>query len=470
VNLDRIVALKMILAGRLATTDDVVRFRTEAEAAARLQHPNVVAVFEVDEIDGQHFFSMEYIEGESLSQRLARGPLPGRAAAKCVRSIAAAVHFAHRQGILHRDLKPSNILIDAFDEPHVTDFGLAKKLGDDSNRTRSGAVMGTPSYMAPEQARGRNRTITPAADVYSLGAILYELLTGRPPFQAETPLDTVAQVIENEPVPPTLLNPNVDGDLETICLKCLRKDPQSRYASAADMADDLNRYLEGEAISARGFNVLDFVTHALGRSRHDIAFHTWSSMLLIMGAVIGFEHLAVFWMIKTDQPRHLILSARFLQYALLAVLFLWHRGKNLLPTTAAERELWSIWIGYFAANGVAIFVTRLMLDRLDVLDAGTNAPELIAETLPYPFIALTAGLAFFAMGSNYWGWCYAIGAAFFAVAATMPFHLEWAPFEFGLLWGVSLAAIGLHLRRLGRQAEAEKASLPPSVAETVQQK
>ncbi len=470
VNLDRVVALKMILAGRLATTDDVERFRTEAEAAGRLQHPNVVAVFEVGEIDGQHYFSMEYIEGESLSQKLARGALPGRVAAKYVHTIARAVHYAHRQGILHRDLKPSNILIDADDEPHITDFGLAKRMGTDSGMTRSGAIMGTPSYMAPEQAQGRARAVTPTADVYSIGAILYELLTGRPPFKAESPLDTVVQVLENEPVPPTLLNPKIDKDLETICIKCLQKDPQARYASADELADDLHRFLEGEPISARSFNVLDFVGSLLSRSRNDFAFHTWSSMLLIMGAVIGVEHILVFAMIKTEQHWGLILAARMIQYVLLVVLFLWHRGgKHLLPTTAAERELWTIWVGYFLANGVAIVATRLLVGRLDVLDPGANAPRLIGETLPYPFISLTAGLAFFTMGSNYWGKCYAIGLAFFAMAALMPFHLEWAPLEFGLLWAASLTVLGLHLRGLGRQAAAEKAAQAPSMATTLRE-
>ena len=470
VSLDRVVALKMILAGRLATTDDVERFRTEAEAAARLQHPNVVAVFEVGDTDGQHYFSMEYIEGDSLSQKLAHGPMSGRLAAKYVRTIARAVHYAHRQGILHRDLKPSNILIDAADEPHVTDFGLAKRLGVDTGQTRSGAVMGTPSYMAPEQAQGRTREATPAADVYSLGAILYELVTGRPPFKAETPLDTVVQVLENEPAPPTLLNPNIDQDLETISLKCLQKDPLLRYTSAEQMADDLHRYLEGEPISARSFNVLDFFSSLLSRSRNDFAFHTWSSMLLIMGLVIGVEHVLVFAMIKTGQPWGFLLAARLIQYVLLAVLFLWHRGRaQLLPTTAAERELWTIWVGYFVANAVAIFATRLLVGRLNVIDPGENAPRLIAETLPYPFISLTAGLAFFTMGANYWGKCYAIGMAFFMIAAVMPFHLEWAPLEFGLLWTASLTVLGMHLRRLGKNAAAEKATQSPSMAETLQQ-
>ncbi len=470
VSLDRVVALKMILAGRLATDEDVERFRIEAEAAGRLQHPNVVGIFEVGSVEGQHYFSMEYIEGESLAQRLTRGPLPGRVAAKYVRTLAQAVHYAHRQGILHRDLKPSNVLLDAADEPHITDFGLAKRLGGGAaSHTRSGAVMGTPSYMAPEQAQGRNREITPAVDIYSLGAILYETVTGRPPFQAETPVDTISQVLENEPAPPTLLNANVDKDLETICLKCLQKDPRARYATAEELALDLNRYLEGESISARSFNVFDFLTRALSRSRDDAAFHTWSGMLLIMGGVIAVEHVLVFLLLETGQPRPLVVAARFIQLVLLAFLFLWNRGKRLLPATAAERQLWTIWIGYFCAYAGTIMATRLLVEQFHPSSGLVKPPWQLFETLPYPFIALAAGLAFFTMGSHYWGKCYAIGGAFFVLAALMPLRLEWAPLAFGMLWAIALTALGMHLRRLGRRAEAEKLAQTPSLAETIKE-
>jgi WD40 repeat protein len=256
VTLNRVVALKMILGGTLARPEDLGRFETEVKAAAQLQHPGIVGLFEVGSYENQPYFSMEFVSGTSLAQKAATGPLSGRRAAKYMEAVARAVHFAHDHGILHRDLKPANVLLDdANDQPKVTDFGLAKLMSTDSGQTRTGAVLGTPSYMSPEQGQGR-RDVGPASDVYSLGAVLYELITGGPPFRGETALATLTQVAEKDPVPPRLLNPAVDRDLETITLKCLEKDPGRRYASAEDLADDLRRFLGGEPITARRLSVL----------------------------------------------------------------------------------------------------------------------------------------------------------------------------------------------------------------------
>ncbi len=453
--LNRVVALKMILAGRLAHAEDLQRFLTEAEAAARLQHPNIVAVHEVGQVDGQYFFSMDFIDGPSLSERLKNGPVSGRAAARYVRTIARAVHHAHRQGILHRDLKPGNILLDAADEPHVTDFGLAKKLGADTGQTRTGAIMGTPSYMAPEQAAGRIRELGPACDIYSLGAVLYELLTGRPPFRSETPLDTVMQVLDHEPVPPRLLNPKADRDLETICLKCLEKEPRHRYPSAEALAEDLDRYLTGESISARSFNMLDRLLSTLEQSRHDVDFHTWSTMLLVFAPIVFLSHVATFLLTQsgvTDDLRWLKWMPRVVEFTLLAVLFAWHcRGRSLWPTNAAERQLWSLWLGYLAAYTVSVIVYSMLLNRGLSLYHSRRLDELIR----YPTSAVLSGLVFFVMGSNYWGRCYAIGACFFGLALLMPLKLQLAPLEFGAAWGLVLTLIGLHLRRLNRRVNEE---------------
>jgi hypothetical protein len=250
VGLDRIVALKMILAGHCATAAEVERFRVEAQAAATLDHAHIVPIYEVGEHHGQPFFIMKLVEGTSLAQQVPRFRKDQPGAARLVASVARAVHHAHQRGILHRDLKPANILIDSQGEPHVTDFGLAKRVAGDSGLTQTGAVVGTPSYMPPEQARA-NKGLTTAIDVYSLGAILYELLTGQPPFRAATPLDTLLQVVEKDPERPRQLDPRIDRDLETICLKCLDKEPLRRYGSAEAMAEDLERYLGGEPIRAR---------------------------------------------------------------------------------------------------------------------------------------------------------------------------------------------------------------------------
>ena len=442
ITLNRTVALKMILAGKLADADEVQRFRTEAEAAARLSHPNIVAVHEVGDIQGQHFFSMDFIEGTSLAQRLTRGPLPGREAARYVRQVAKAVHYAHRQGILHRDLKPSNIMVDGDDEPHITDFGLAKRLGNqDLGQTRTGAILGTPSYMAPEQAQGKVRDLGPACDIYSLGATLYDLLTGRPPFRAETPIDTAMQVIQNEPVPARLLNPNIDKDLETICHKCLEKNPERRYATAEALAQDLQNFLDGNAINARGSNVLDRLTRTLDRSQNDVDFTAWSSMILLMAAIVGFQHTLIFLCMQWGAPHWTIVGARALEFILLGCLF-WYNRRNsrLLPTSSIERELWTIWIGYFFALGATVLATRI-IRAMDFIASNPHAPPHLEEMLPYSFLAILSGLAFFIMGSNYWGRCYAIGVAFFILACLMPFWLNWAPLGFGLLWATTLTAL-----------------------------
>jgi tRNA A-37 threonylcarbamoyl transferase component Bud32 len=447
--LNRIVALKMILPGKLARPEDLQRFRTEAEATARLQHANIVTVHEVGEVDGQHFYSMDFIEGPSLSKRLAHGPLPGRLAARLVMTAADAIYHAHSHGILHRDLKPSNILLDAQEEPHITDFGLAKKLDCDSSQTRTGLVMGTPSYMAPEQAAGKVKELGPACDVYGLGAVLYELLTGRPPFHSDTAMDTLAHVLERDPAPPRLLNPKVDRDLETICLKCLEKDPRNRYGSAAALAQDLKHYLAGESISASSFNVLDRLARTLDRSPHAIEFRTWGQMLLWCGVVVFLGHFITFLLVEAGQPPPLRWLARGGQFVVLGMLFWHYRGaRSLLPTSAAERQLWSIWIAYLAAFTASWLISR------ELVPPGQHWNDW-EELRVYPFSAILTGLAFFAMGSNYWGQCYAIGLAFIGLAALMPLNLYWAPLAFGVFWSVAFVLLGLHVRRIGREAGAD---------------
>jgi serine/threonine-protein kinase len=250
-SLNRLVALKMILSGVHAGPQELARFRTEAEAAARLQHPNIVQVYEIGTHDGRPFIVLELVDG-NLAKHLAGTPLPARQAAQWLETLARAVHYAHQRGIVHRDLKPANVLLNRDGILKITDFGMAKIVaGRAAGQTQSGAVLGTPSYMAPEQAAGKTRQIEPATDVYGLGAILYELLTGRPPFQAATVQETLDQVRLHEPLPPSRLQAKVPRDLETTCLTCLQKEPARRYASAEALAEDLRAFLGGEPIRSR---------------------------------------------------------------------------------------------------------------------------------------------------------------------------------------------------------------------------
>ena len=251
ISLNRVVALKMILSGRLASAWTVERFRTEAEAAARLEHPNIVPIYEVGELEGAHYLTMRLIEGCNLRQATGGKPLSMNRAAELIEAVARAMHYAHCRGVLHRDLKPANVLLDGAGQPHVTDFGLAKLAASDTGITRSEAVMGTPNYMAPEQAAGHSKQATAAVDIYSLGAILYELLTGRPPFRGGTEMEVLLRVMGEEPRTPRSILPKLDRGLETICLKCLEKEPQRRYRTAEELADDLARWLRHEPIQAQ---------------------------------------------------------------------------------------------------------------------------------------------------------------------------------------------------------------------------
>jgi eukaryotic-like serine/threonine-protein kinase len=353
VSLNRLVALKLIGAGALATPDLVKRFKAEAEAAAGLTHPNIVPIHEIGEHQGQKYFSMDLIEGPTLREALATRRDPGqharagtcndiglpvdryepRAVAQLLATVAAAVHYAHQRGVLHRDLKPSNILLDPTGRPHLTDFGLAKLVQKESTLTHTNAVLGTPAYMSPEQARGDAKGVTTAADVYGLGAVLYEGLTGVPPFGGGTSMETIRQVMDQEPRRPSLWNPAVDRDLETICLKCLEKDPERRYRSAEALADDLNRWLRREPILARPVTQLERVLKWV-RRRPAIAALLATSALLLVTLAVG----ASIYSIRLKAARDNVEDNLYVAETAMAFAS-WERGSVTLPRKLLDRQL-----------------------------------------------------------------------------------------------------------------------------------
>jgi serine/threonine-protein kinase len=315
--LDRTVALKMVLATHLASPEHIRRFQVEAWAAARLRHANITQIHDVGQQHGQHYFTMEYIEGESLAQRIARQRLSPDEIVRLLSVVAWAVDHLHAQGVVHRDLKPSNILLDRDDQPYVTDFGLAKVFrtpsGSGSEATTTGVIAGTPSYMAPEQASGRSAEVGPAADIYSLGAILYELLTGEPPFRRENPLDTLLDILGREPRYPRQLNPRVPRGLELICLKCLSKSPADRYRSAAALADDLERFARQEPLSVRPPNLIERLVQWT-RRQPALASRLGALGVFYLVEIGNYHYGGVLW------PFHLKVTVLAAAWALIAII------------------------------------------------------------------------------------------------------------------------------------------------------
>jgi len=367
-DLDRTVAVKMILASRFASADEVRRFYAEARAAGSLQHPNIVGIHEVGEIDGQHYFAMDLVEGSSLTEVIHHGDRSPDAAAETIAIVARAVAYLHEQGIVHRDLKPSNILLDAEGRPYVTDFGLARIFADDGRHTQTGTIIGTPGYMSPEQAAGRTADVSPKSDVYSLGAILYEMLTGRPPFQGETPLDTLVEVIEGEPTLPHVLNRHVPRELELICLRCLEKDPRKRYLSATALAEDLEHFLKREPVSARPIGIVQRLRRW---GRREPALISRLVGLLFASAIVQGDYL---WD-GQDVVLFLRVMMVFGLWAAVCVVF-----QRLL-----HRERWANVARFaWAAADVVLLTIVLLL-----------APEPIGPLLiGYPLLIAAAGLFF----------------------------------------------------------------------------
>ncbi|MEM1067453.1 MAG: serine/threonine-protein kinase [Planctomycetota bacterium] len=342
-SLDREVAVKMILRARLDSESDMARFLAEASASAGLKHPNIVPVYEAGDIDGRPFFSMQLIEGQTLAQRVASGPLPQREAAAIVAAIARAIAVAHEKQILHRDLKPSNILISDDGIPLVTDFGLAKQIGNGFDLTRSGMMVGTPAYMSPEQASGRRNLVCPASDVYSLGSVLYFALTGRSPIVAETPMEMAMLVVEQEPTPPRTLRPGLDRDLEMIVVRCLQKPIDLRYDSAASLADDLEAFLANERVSARSGRFNQVVARVFRETHHATVLENWGklwvwhSMVLLVAGLLTWqlEYRGV-----TRRGIYVVLWTVGL--GAWAAVF-WKLRQRMGPVTFIERQVAHVW-------------------------------------------------------------------------------------------------------------------------------
>jgi serine/threonine protein kinase len=430
--LQRHVALKMILRGIHATPADLGRFRSEAQAAGGLTHPNIVPVYQVGVEDGQAYFCMKYVVGKTLAAAMADKPLHPREAARYMIAIARAVQHAHEKGILHRDLKPSNILIDENDQPLVTDFGLAKRVEGGESLTGTGAIVGTPSYMAPEQAEGAKNPTT-ACDVYSLGAILYELLTGRPPFLAASAVETLLLVRSEEPVRPRALNPQIDVDLEFICRKCLEKRPDHRYASAAKLADDLVAFLAGEPVSARSSSLVYFFSRILRETHHAPVLENWGMLwmwhsleIFSLCAVTSAMRLAD---IKDHWPYMALWSIGLIAWGAI----FWNLRRRGGPVTFVERQIAHAWAAGVIAS-IGIFVVEVLLNR-PVLELT-------------PILAIAAGMVFLVKAGTLAGWFYiAAGLCFVGAIPMALLGPPWSPLVFGAISAIGFFVPGLKYYR-----------------------
>jgi len=451
--LGRDVAIKMILRGDWASPIDVARFQSEAESAAKLEHPNIVPIYEVGEHDGLPFFSMRLIDGDTLSARIAAGPLSSREAAAVLLPVCRAIASAHGEGILHRDLKPSNILVDTEGTPYITDFGLAKRIPTDTDATApvtltgSGAVIGTPGYMAPEQAAGQRSRIEERTDVYSLGAILYALLTGQAPFQGATPVETMIQVLEQDPVPPRLVHADTDSDLEMIALKCLQKPIDLRYESASALANDLQAYLNNEPVSARSSQFSQVLSRAFRETHHAVVLENWGllwmwhSLVLVVLCLLtnGIQLQEP----STPWPYLWVWGAGSGLWALI----FWNLRKRSGPVTFVERQIAHVWAGSMAGS-ILLYLVEAIL-HLDPLELS-------------PVLGLLTGAVFLVKAGILSGRFYIQAAALFASAplmAAMQSHasqagaIDCSISLFGLLSGACFFFPGLKYHRQRRQQD-----------------
>jgi hypothetical protein len=441
--LKRDVALKIVVSGAHAGAQERARFRTEAEAVARMHHPGIVQVYEVGEQAGCPYLALEFVSGGSLAQQLDGTPMPPRRASQLLLDLARAVQHAHEQGIVHRDLKPANVLLTESGVVKIADFGLAKLLDVERGQTRTGVVLGSPSYMAPEQAAGNVRAIGPATDVYALGAILYELLAGRPPFVGASIMETLDQVRTHDPVPPQSLQPKVPNDLATICLKCLEKNPAQRYPSAAALASDLDRYLHGEAVAARKITLWDQIARLLRHSQVDVNWGAWATLILCLAPLPLLAQVALFVFLRyrPEYPPVAIAVSLVTVAVILSSTFLGKRASLRAIAPAKRRWNMSTWLGNFLGL-ILVPLTILWMVQ------PTTAEQWLVI---YPLWLILVGGTFFSLAANA-GILYVNGSLCFLLAVIAPLVPYSMPLIFGTLGSLNVLTFGLVLRRVAREA------------------
>ena len=418
ISLDRTVAVKMILRGRLASESDLQRFLSEATATARLEHPNIVPVYEAGDFEGRAYFSMQLVEGPTLADLVAAAPLQQREAARIVAAIARAIGYAHQQGILHRDVKPSNILVTHDGTPMITDFGLAKQTGSKADLTRSGMLVGTPAYMSPEQASGRRNLVGPQSDVYSLGCVLYFALTGRSPFLADTPMDLVMQVIEQEPTPPRALRPSLDRDLEMIVIRCLQKPVDLRYESADALADDLEAYLSDEKVSASCGRFHQVIARVFRETHHATILENWGTLWIWHSMVLLVAGILTWQLSRSG------VTARWTYAAVWTVglgtwaAVFWKLRQRMGPVTFIERQIAHVWGASMVAIGM-LFPMEWLL----------GLPPLTFS----PLLGVISGMVFIIKAGMLHGVFYIQAAVLMVTAVLMALAPEHAHLLFGIV-------------------------------------
>ncbi|QDU30156.1 Serine/threonine-protein kinase PknB [Anatilimnocola aggregata] len=441
--LKRLVAIKMILAGANASSQELARFRSEAEAVARLAHSNIAQIFEIGQQQGRPYLALEYVSGGSLAQQLDGQPVPQRRAAELTLALARGVQHAHDKGIVHRDLKPGNVLIHSDGTPKIADFGLAKHVQGNPTHTMTGAIIGSPTYMAPEQAAGNSAEIGPATDIYALGVILYEMITGKPPFTGDSVIETIQQVREQDPLPPRLVQPKLHRDLETICLKCLEKKPQQRYSSAAALAADLKAYLEGEPIQAQSLTLLDQVARSIRHQGFDERIYGFANRMLYFAPVPITVH-AIAYLLLAGQPYYaigmILTTATMLLTMLPLLIFLGYPSLRQIPSWQ-RKHFMTTWIGHSVAMGVILAIVLLGMRH--------EKPE--SMLIIYAMWAVAAALSFLSHAVEA-GIYYMIGGAMLVMAIVFALTPTWAPLEVAVLMSANMLFQGLYLRTQSRES------------------